>query len=384
MTKNNKGFVITEVLILSTVIIGLLVFMYIQFKNINRSYQKSFNYDTVEGMYLANNIVNYINDNDFDNLVQKLKEEEKNYIDITSCDIEYFSVSSFCEKLIESSNIDKILFTYENTNTIDKTDFDEDLKNYIENIYTLNSITDYRIIIKYNNESFSSMRFNKGDVYVQNGLIAQLDAINNTSNGHSNTTQTWKDLSGKGNDATLNNNPAWTSNSIIFDGQTNYATLTNTANLDLSDGVTLEARIKILSTIGATDGKINIVGNWDTYGLGIQYYTTSIFKSNMFVANSWKTINNTTLSSDQEFYTVAVTYNNNTQTLYINGEQIITETYETSSLTPSVLPFALGGDPNATSMDNYSNVEIQNVLIYDRALAQTEIQRNYQVDTIRY
>ena len=55
LIKNNKGFAITEILILSTVITGILLFMYSQFKNINRSYQTSFIYDTVEGMYLANN-----------------------------------------------------------------------------------------------------------------------------------------------------------------------------------------------------------------------------------------------------------------------------------------------------------------------------------------
>ena len=68
--NNNKGFVITEVLILSTVILGVLTLMYVQFKSVNRSYQYSFKYDTVEGLYLANNIVNYINDGNYDNLVE--------------------------------------------------------------------------------------------------------------------------------------------------------------------------------------------------------------------------------------------------------------------------------------------------------------------------
>ena len=335
-------------------------------------------------MYLANNIVNYINDNDFDNLVQKLKESPQNYIDITECSIDHFSVSAFCEDLFESSNIEKILFTYENTNAIDTTNLEEDFKNYIKNIQTLKSITDYRIIIKYNDKTFASMRFNKGDVYVQNGLIVQLDAINNTQNGHSNTTTTWMDLTGQNNNAVLYNNPIWNNNSITFDGTTNYAIITNTENLDLSEGVTLEARIKILSQTGKTNGIMDLIGNWDTYGFGMQYYDTSIFKSNMYVANQWKTINNTSLSPEQEFYTVVVTYNNAAQTLYINGTQVATETYTSSTISSSSVPIALGGNPNTSSMDTFSNIEIQNVLIYDRALTYEEVQRNYQVDMIRY
>jgi len=74
MIKNNKGFAITEVLILSTVIIGVLIFMYSQFKNINRSYQISFKYDTVEGMYLANNIINYISDDNYDKRIHRFNK----------------------------------------------------------------------------------------------------------------------------------------------------------------------------------------------------------------------------------------------------------------------------------------------------------------------
>ena len=50
----------------------------------------------------------------------------------------------------------------------------------------------------------------------------------------------------------------------------------------------------------------------------------------------------------------------------------------------SAVPFALAGNPNATKMDNYANVEFQNVLIYNRALSENEVARNYQADMARY
>ena len=105
MIKNNKGFVITEVLILSTVIMGVLVFMYTQFKAINRGYQYSFKYDTPQGLYLANNIINYINDGNYDKLVELLNNTPKGYLDITECNIDNSNLISYCNTLFQKSDI---------------------------------------------------------------------------------------------------------------------------------------------------------------------------------------------------------------------------------------------------------------------------------------
>jgi len=162
MIKNNKGFVITEILIISTVVIGVLIFVYAQFKNINRSYQYSFKYDTVQGMYLTNNIINYINDDSYDTLVTKLNTSELGYIDITECDIVDFSTSEYCKMLFNKSEVEQVLFTEENLARIksDMASLPEDMKQYINNISSANAINDYRIIIKFKNQTFATMRFN--------------------------------------------------------------------------------------------------------------------------------------------------------------------------------------------------------------------------------
>ena len=76
--------------------------------------------------------------------------------------------------------------------------------------------------------------------YVTEGLIAHYDVINNTGNGYSNTTTTWKDLSGNGNDATLigfDSTSGWQENYIKFDGIDDYALSIN--NLGLSGDTAL-------------------------------------------------------------------------------------------------------------------------------------------------
>lgn len=76
--------------------------------------------------------------------------------------------------------------------------------------------------------------------YITEGLIIHYDGINNTGNGHSNTTTTWKDLSGNENNATLvgfDSTSGWQDNYLKFDGVNDYAI--STKNLGISGNTEL-------------------------------------------------------------------------------------------------------------------------------------------------
>ena len=389
MIKNNKGFALTEILILSAVVIGVLTFMYIQFKNINRSYQYSFKYDTVEGMFLANNIVNYINNDNYDILVEKLNTNQEGYLDITSCDLELFQTPLFCEQLIQKSEIKQIIFTNENTSKLkaNMQKLDNDFQEYIKKIKTINTENDYRIIIKYNDGTFTTMRFNKGNAYVQNGLIAYLDGINNTGNGHSNEIQTWKDLSNHGNDATLYNNPVWSNNSLTFDGIDDYGVLTNTANQEFPNGLTIETRVKVLSVDNESNLTfITFLDNNNSYsprdGLSQQMNKdTRKFFNRISVNNEWVISYQQESSNPEEYYTVTTIYDGKKEKIYINGILDNSES-KTGTYSQSSKPFNIGRQIQEGGYK--ANVEFQNVLIYDRALTENEVLRNYQADMARY
>lgn len=390
--KNNKGYALTEILILSTVIIGVLTFMYIQFKNINRGYQNSFNYDTVEGLYLANNILNYINSDGYDTLVESLNNSPQGYIDITNCDVNLFETSTFCEELLNKSKVKQVLFTEENLYKIKSNmlNLDNDMKNYIKQIKTTNDTKDYRIIVKYDNNTFASLRFNKGNEYVQKGLIAHFDGINNTGNGHSNDTVIWKDLSGNNNDATLYNNPTWSNNSLTFNGIDNYGRLENTANMEFPNGTTWEVRIKVVSLMDLNpSNSTEFFGSWEVIGGGgLSFNTNNNFKVGLYLSDSNNNTVAKSITSDMQnninqLYTLTVVYDNQKLKIYINSLLAAETSYE-GVLNPAVVPFAIGGNPNTTGMDRYANVEFQNVLIYNRALSENEVARNYQADMARY
>ncbi len=108
-----------------------------------------------------------------------------------------------------------------------------------------------------NNVLYKYTAVNEG--YVQDGLVLHYDGVNNTGNGHSNTTTTWKDLSGNGNDGTLTG-CTWGENYLDLDGVDDYVRKT---------GMT-----------GTTDFTIEIVAN-DIEANGTNSYGSS------FMINLW-------------------------------------------------------------------------------------------------
>ena len=45
-----------EILVVSTFIISVFIYLFVQFRSINHSYQISFKYNTANGLYAVNNI----------------------------------------------------------------------------------------------------------------------------------------------------------------------------------------------------------------------------------------------------------------------------------------------------------------------------------------
>lgn len=149
--SNNKGFTLLEVLIVSVVILSTLIFMYTQFLNINNSYKRSFTYDNVPSLYMAEEIGLYIlNSTGIDSLKEQLSN--KNYISIKNG---YTGCTSLFYDLVTDANIEELLFTKENVTNL-KTDgtIDNNFKKYISKINDTGN--GYRIILKFNNGSNDS------------------------------------------------------------------------------------------------------------------------------------------------------------------------------------------------------------------------------------
>lgn len=153
--RNNKGFMLAETLIVTTFVAGILIFLFIQFTNLGKSYDDSYIYNTPEGLYALEDMKEYINtDSD---LLLYIEENigTKKYIDLTDCSL--FKNKEYCTNLIKIENIDKIFIT---TNDFDKesiTGYNEDFNTFINKIIGEGS-EKYRLVASFKNSMFATLR----------------------------------------------------------------------------------------------------------------------------------------------------------------------------------------------------------------------------------
>jgi hypothetical protein len=67
--------------------------------------------------------------------------------------------------------------------------------------------------------------------------------------------------------------------------------------------------------------------------------------------------------------------------MYVNGTQVGSRDADQPDLSPSAMPFYVGGDPIA---GEYATARIAQVLVYNRALTTDEISQNYNAVRGRY
>lgn len=128
---SNHGFVLLETLIVTVFISGVLIFLFSQFVSLNRNYDESYKYNSVEDIYALYNIINYIkNDTDFYN---KIRVTDNEYTNITDCSLA--TNTNFCIKLFKYEDVENIIVTKNNFNKDYMLDLDEDLKTFIDKIH---------------------------------------------------------------------------------------------------------------------------------------------------------------------------------------------------------------------------------------------------------
>lgn len=162
MKKNSKGFVLLETLVVSVFILSTLLFLYIQANNINRSYNESFSYNTVQEVYLLKSFKEYLLSNGYHELVTKIEEEKLAYINITDCPILYLTNDEICVELKNDSNINQLLIAKESYLYTDSADesISFGFKTYIEKLNFKKTSNKYVIIGEFKNNTYSYIRMN--------------------------------------------------------------------------------------------------------------------------------------------------------------------------------------------------------------------------------
>lgn len=157
MKKNDKkGFVLAETIAVSVVVMTCLVIVYTQFMYLNKSYSRTFTYNSVNNLYLANNIKNFISNDGLNNLTNLLVDS--NYVDITSCPSDYFTEYIYCRTLMDNLGVKQVIFTKANLDDlkINMNGLSEKMKQFINYINYKNT-NNYRIIVEFNDETYATL-----------------------------------------------------------------------------------------------------------------------------------------------------------------------------------------------------------------------------------
>lgn len=166
MKKNNqKGFMLAEAFIVSTVVLGVLVFMFIQIRTIITGFDRSFSYDTVPGIYIANEFSKFIKNIDYsttkdrinaNGYVVKGKDAYSAYVNNYGVD-----VNESWNSMITSANVKTIIICKENAievkNAFEGT-FSTKFTEYIKHLKVDDVNDEYRIIIEFNDNTYASIR----------------------------------------------------------------------------------------------------------------------------------------------------------------------------------------------------------------------------------
>ena len=221
---------------------------------------------------------------------------------------------------------------------------------------------------------------------VTSGMVLHLDAGNTSSYPGSGTT--WTDLSGQGNNATLNNGPTFDSangGSIVFDGTNDYALVTNPSTLqvqNLTVSVWIKPRTQIVSIVSAIDFDHSTIpyrgwvmqsedANTDrryyfAWTDGSQFQPVGGFGSGIGIQltnNVWQNI----------------TYTKNGTTLigYTNGVSVFSPVNASNATISYTSGRNLAIAANIAIPDRCFNGEYGIVQVYNRALSDKEVFQNY-------
>lgn len=162
MKKNNKlGFMLVETLVATTIIFSALIFLYIQFRTINNSYNKTFSYNTANSLYAVNHIKQYLLDTGYYDLTLALQDNE--FIDITNCPVQYLTEITYCQSLFEKLSVKKVIFTKQDISDLkalilQTRPLEEELINYINYIKYDDEIDKYRLIVQFNDDTYASLK----------------------------------------------------------------------------------------------------------------------------------------------------------------------------------------------------------------------------------
>lgn len=143
---NQKGFVLAEAFIVSTFVLGILVFMFLQIRTIINAYDKSFSYNTIPGIYINKEIKKIIQANDYTTILEEVNNND--YVIIDSSNTDY-------NDIFEASNAKTLVISKGDLTSLKENEtLSPKFQDYIKTLVDSNR---YQFIIEFNDDTFSAI-----------------------------------------------------------------------------------------------------------------------------------------------------------------------------------------------------------------------------------
>ncbi len=334
--KKNNGFMLFETLIVSSLILGTLVFLYVQITSIKKSYNTSFRFDTVEGLYKADQIAKYLEKTGYSSIKTALAG--KSYIDITSC---VYS-STLCSNLLKEADVKKIIFAVNDPALLKEnlSEFKKDFKKYIQLLKKTKTKYDYRIIVEYNDKTFASAGVGIDLSELNTYTVSNIVNNNGFEGGNSNWTTT-----GSSNSVTIDTNFKKSGTKSL-----NIRT-SNEAENKVSQVVALKAnhvyyQSEVLYLNKSQSGFTNIYLNSANNYVNIQYSTLK--------AKKWNYISSVFKATTAGNYSYNIVNLNSINNVYVDNVMLI-------DLTEA---FGAGLEPDLKWCDSHINYFTTTLTLY--------------------
>ena len=156
MKKNNKGFMLVELIITSTVIVAALIGLYTSYSRIYSLYQEKNTYYNIDGVYATKEMINdLLETGNLNSLLNQLKGsnyiyiiDNKNYLEH-----ENYNIGSACTPIKNLYHVNKMILVEYDKNTLNKLKnepINETFKEYIDYVikyYGIKENDDYNYIV---------------------------------------------------------------------------------------------------------------------------------------------------------------------------------------------------------------------------------------------
>ena len=218
--------------------------------------------------------------------------------------------------------------------------------------------------------------------YISDNLLLWYDGYANTG-ATRNTTTTWKDLSGTGNNVTVSG-ATWGNNYLSFDGTNDYAYKTSGAIYNISKEHTIEVLVKpkqIKSSFQSIFNTINTGTAILQYG-GLWISTQGDLRYEIADGSSNNISQSITLTSSDlnKMYLMTSVRNDKNYKFYNKANLLDDRTVTWNARTPNPAIY-IGGQSTSSYL---FNGEIYSIRVYNKALTEDEILHNYYYDIEKF